>query len=183
MLMNCHPLKVKIKNSYISNLSGYEEGYLIAVSAIPNQQLTFTVHLQSGALFSSVPIEAILCEKFGATASEESVQLEGHQLQPWTCLEDPSQLLVYDYLENYDTVCKIEDQHVNGNYIMTISYSGRGLADDPEQSKTHNIIVLENGQLAALPNNYILFKDQFFTTKELEFPKHYRRKSKWYFSN
>ena len=63
------------------------------------------------------------------------------------------------------------------NYLFTINYQGDGIAEDPEQYKTHNIVVLNNGQLAAVPNNIMKAKDNWFSTdkkmKYARIKKHY----------
>lgn len=67
------------------------------------------------------------------------------------------------------------DRTEYGHYLFTVDYNGPGLMEDPEQFKTHNILVLESGNLVALPNNHILFVDDHFA-RESEFPK-YRRQT------
>ncbi len=68
---------------------------------------------------------------------------------------------------------------MEGEYLFTLSYEGEGLASDSEQSKTHNIFALDNGQYAAMPNNMCLFKDNWFAYDKLTLPN-YRRSSKRY---
>jgi hypothetical protein len=182
MTLNTPALKVFVDLDFLtdSNTQGLEEGYLVSVQAAFGKPLFFTVHLETGGLYSKIPCSKLFSRKFGV---EKNADYSQSELQPWSCLEGPAQCLVIDYLENKEVKAKIGDRIVPGNYVMTVDYhSPRGFADDPEQYKAHHIVVLENGQFAALPNNYLLFTDKFFADVK-EFPKHYRRQSKFYFAD
>ena len=140
--------------------------------------LLFTVHLESGALFSGLPIDALMCDRYGE--ADLTSKIIGTELaQPYSCLEGDIQCVQYWYLKDYKVICKVGNQVLNGRYLFTIDYSGDGLADDPEQYKSHNIIVLSNGNMVALPNNMCLFEDGHFTGELKEFPK-YKRNLNYY---
>lgn len=170
-IVNVDPLKVKIKKSFLyndKNKVGFEDAYLIAVKSIPNRCLFFTVHLESGAVFSHVPITEILCDKYGPL-DPEAYPLE--VLQPYSCLQGEIQVIKYNHLK--DCTVKVKERGF-GYYLFTVDYLGEGLSEDPDQYKSHNIIILNNGLLCAVPNNFCLFVDGFFT-KVLEFPSYVRQ--------
>jgi hypothetical protein len=176
--VNIPTLKVKIIKSYLTQDGAdamlTEDAYLISAKCVSGRPILFTVHLESGAVYSSLPIEALRCTKYSEHFVYNS-DLKTEELQPFTCLDGPAQLIEYEALKDYQVKTKLG---IDGRYLFTIDYAGGGLAEDPEQFKTHNVIVLDSGQLCALPNNYCLFVDKHFTETK-EFPK-YTRSSKYY---
>lgn len=163
MTINVPTTKVKVVSKYLglANTIDCQEAYLIAVKGKPNEALAFTVHLENGALFSNLPLEAL--RRVDATESVTKV-FDNETLQPYSCTEGPITLISYDYLKNYAGIAKVGGEEVEVRYMFTIDYEGQGLSDDPEQYKTHNLVkVLNNEQIAALPNNRILWFDNHFT--------------------
>ena len=173
MLINIPTFKVLVRNEYITDneLQGYTEGYLVAVRCIKSRPLLFSVHLENGALYSGLPINS-LCTK-------KCMEYYLDVAQPWSCLESPCNALTYYHLKDYDVEVTSDSISQVGRYLFTIDYQGEGLAQDPEQHKTHNIIALESGQLVAMPNNYCKFVDQYFTDKDME-TSHLRRTTSYY---
>lgn len=174
-------IKVFVKESALTqdpSNTKLVEGYLVSVHARYGRPLFFTVHLETGALWSMLPISAILCDRFGATFETLLVR-EVDILQPYSCLEGPIAVIAPQYLRNYEMEVRIDGEPQSANYLFTIDYAGTGMAEDPEQYKSHNIVVLSDGHLAALPNNYCLFIDNHFTGKELTYPK-YKRSNKYH---
>jgi len=175
-LIKSPQIKILVHNSYLTNNKeeGFSEAYMIGLDCRDGSHIRFTVYLSSGAIFSGLPIEAIYCDKFNEV--NKKGKLTNQHLQPYSCLEGVVSCLVYDLIRNCAVLIKNLGE---ANYLFTINYQGFGLSDDPEQHKTHNIVVLKNGQLAAIPNNYMLVKDNWFSTgKTLK----YSRVKKHYFA-
>lgn len=172
------PIPVVVKESLLYNdpkKQGYEKAYWIACTTLASRPLFATVHLESGALFSLVPINELFCTKYSQSYYDNDYSPE--DLQPYSCLDGNSQYITYKYLKDYDVICKIGETQEAGHYLFTLATEGPGLASDPEQSKTLNIVSLSNGSVAALPNNYLLFTDGYFTDNiSATFPP-YRRNS------
>lgn len=168
---NVPSIKVLVDKTFItdSKESGLIEAYLVAVDCRKGSVIRFTVYLSSGALWSGLPISAIWCDRY-AQVDVSSRIINTEILQPYSCLEGPISIISFDLLKNGN----IESQLGSANYLFTINYEGDGLAEDPEQYKTHNVVVLKNGQLAALPNNYIRFLDNWFANDD-EKTDNYRR--------
>jgi len=174
-MLTLNPLKILIKEKYLKNDSSdqtFIEAYLMAVDARPNSALLFTVYTEHGAIFSGLPLEALL---LFIPEVEDPYTYNTQELQPYSCLEGPVSVFAYDLLKHAELTAKVADEKVKASYLFTISYSGRGLASDPEQFKTHNIVALYNGQLAALPNNHCLFNDNWFAYTPKEWPKYNRQ--------
>ena len=170
------PLKLFCKESYLKKTltdRQFVECYTLAVDARPNKALLFTVYTEDGAIYSGLPLEALL---YFIPEIGDPYEYVNEELQPYTCLEGPVSVIKYDLLQNAELTTKIAGEQVNASYLFTISYSGDGLASDPEQFKTHNIIALYNGQLSAQPNNHCLFRDTWFAYTPKEWPKYDRQK-------
>jgi hypothetical protein len=139
--------------------------YLVAVTAEPSGPLWFTVHLESGALWQRLPIEALRATSnlYPVVIAWAADAHKTDELQPYSCLEGDIAVIEYKHLRNYDVIASVGGAEYKGSYLFTVDVLGSGLANDPVQHKTHNIVVLENGQLAALPNNRVRFIDKYFT--------------------
>jgi hypothetical protein len=157
MLINVPTFKCVVANEFLTGgkQSGFTEGYLVAVRCLKSRPLFFTVHLQNGALYSNVPINHIYAE------SSTKGQLELHEAQPWSCLEPPVNAVLLAHMKDYDV--RVLSRNLRGRYLFTIDYHGEGLAQDPEQHKMHHVIETEEHCLVAMPNNYCIFGDQYFT--------------------
>jgi hypothetical protein len=171
-------IKASIQNSFLFKDEANKElteCYIIGAHAFLNRPLLFTCHLSTGALFSGVPINHLSHSNNNIYARVLGLAA----LQPWGCLGDNLGVVRLDYLKDYDCLCKIEDDQIFGRYLCTFFFKEGGhLEEDPEQMKTMNMIALENGQFALLPNNRILFTDSHFTEVR-EFPK-YKRNTEYF---
>lgn len=178
-IQNLPAIKVYVDNKYLNQeMTGFTEAYLIAVASIPSRPLFFTVHLETGAVWSRLPITAIRSSRYN-NLTEFKTTLPLDVAQPYSCLEGNINVIVYEHLRHCQvTVKSIDNVYRNGTYLFTIDVMGQGLSEDPEQYKTHNVIELDTGELVAYPNNMLLFKDEFFTKTD-KFPN-YRRSNNFY---
>lgn len=168
--------KVLIKSEYLSNYQikdQFVEAYLLSVKTMPYRALQFTVYTEHGAIYSHLPIEAIYFSPLPPNIKHFTTE----QLQPFSCLENPATIITYSLLNM--ACCKVTSLgNIEAYYLFTIDYCGNGLAFDPEQTKTHNIVALSTGQLAAMPNNFLRFDDNWFKIHE-NFP--YKRQQQNYY--
>lgn len=179
-IINTPALKVYVMKGYLDQSSSTElvSGYLATVKSVDGNALMFSVYLETGALFSNLPIEAIFCDRYSDIKLDE--KLTTQMLQPYSCLDGDIDTVEISLLKHCPVKARFGERFKSGHYLFTIDYNGTDLADDPEQRKTHNIIVLEYGQLAALPNNHCLFLNESLTNnKEVEYPRH-KRSTKYY---
>jgi hypothetical protein len=177
--VNLPSIRVKVRNSFLNEqMSGFTEAYLVAVTSINTRPLFFTVHLETGAVWSRLPIHAIYCERYGEI-SNITLPLPLGVAQPYSCLPGSINVITYEHLKHCRVKVKCTDKiERNGTYLFTVDVNGDGLAEDPTQHKTHNVIVLDSGQLITYPNNMILFTDEFFT--EANGWPNYRRTDKFW---
>lgn len=156
------PIRIRIPKKYLygnENILDYERGYLVSVKAVNNSTLGFTVHLESGALFSNLPIEAIYYDdgKENSYIKEKDLHLSTDVLQPYSCIDGDVQYIQYEYLRGYKGLGRVGAEVKPIAYQFTLDYRDTSFSSDPEQYKTHNIVYIEdNLQFAALPNNYCL---------------------------
>lgn len=176
-MINIPSIKVFVLNEYLTDFKkqGTTEAYLLAVDCRPGSIIRFTVYLESGAIWSGLPVEAIFCDRFSQIDISKK-QTTPH-LQPFSCLEGSLSVISYSLLKHAELQTRIGP----GHYLFTINYEGDGLSEDPEQHKTHNIIVLESGQLCALPNNFIQVVDNWFSKSNTDDLTHYKRAKKFFF--
>lgn len=177
MTINLPTLLVKIDVFFLTEgkEQGFINAYLVAARLIRSRPVLFTVHLENGGLYSNVPINAIYHPE--STCNEEySIT----QAQPWSCLESPANSLILNHLKDYNVKVNTPDIKTEGIYLFSIDYNGDGLAQDPEQHKMHHIIASKDGCLLALPNNYILFKDDYFTNENSLDVKLLKRQKTYY---
>lgn len=137
---------------------GLVEAYTFAVTLIESRPLLWTVHTVDGAIYSRVPTWALRHEQVDVAAPTT--------LDQWGAISSSGQIIAHQYLKDYWVKTPIEE---DGIYKFTIDYFESGFSEDPEQHKTSNIIFLDSGLIAALPNNLCLFKDRHFTNEEPSF--------------
>lgn len=167
-LLDIPRLKVYVRRDYMTNDQGQgrEEAYLFAVTLLESRPLLFTVHTEYGAVYSRLPIEALAWKP---KPTDNSYDM-------WGAISGNGIVVQHAYLKDYSVDVPIYKGR--GRYWCTIDYYDGGFAQDPEQHKTTNIILADNGAIWALPNNECLFRDSHFTkySKNLT----YKRNSKYY---
>ena len=150
--------------------TGFEDCYIFAVTCIPGRTPLFTAHLQSGAVFSRLPLWMF---RHGPT---EDIHPFSSETVPWSCIGEKVCAVKHAYLKDYEVQVRLDSKEILGRYLMTLDYFGGNFSEDPEQHKTHNIIELVDGTYAAVPNNYCRFLDSHYTLNGCS-TKHYRRSS------
>jgi hypothetical protein len=158
------PLKVWIKGSCLGSQEEYEHGYAFAIQSYKGRALQFHVLLESGAHFRHVPLHWLLHNVGARSTNELSLPL----LQLWDCFSYRPIVTVFDLLKSYQCDCILKDENmVQGTYWFTVDWlpdseSESGFLLQPDQNKCAHVILLDNGQIAALPTNRVVFKDAFF---------------------
>ena len=158
------PLKIWIEGKHLGLQEGYEHGYAFAIQSYKGRALQFHVLLESGAHFRHIPLHWLLHNVESGSTNKLSLPL----LQLWDCFSYHPIVTVFDLLKGYQCDCILKDENVvQGTYWFTVDWlpdseSESGFLLQPDQNKCAHVIVLDNGQVAALPTNRIVFKDAFF---------------------
>lgn len=169
MILDTPFIRCRVLKQYLTNneKNGFEYCYIFAVTCIAGRPPLFTCHTENGAVYSRLPLEAF----FTHTPNPDPA------LCPWSCVGHKAQIITHEYLKDYDV--KLLKNNKIGRYLFTIDYEQGNYSEDPTQHKTHNIIELESGQFAAMPNNYCQFIDEHFINKNAAL-NHYRRQETYH---
>lgn len=158
------PLKVTLKTN---NLTGEkseaetETGYAFAIQSYKGRALQFHVLMESGAHFRHVPLHWL---------QHDTVHkpLPLNLLQLWDCFSYKPVVTVFDFIRDYECQAILKDKSTHhASYWFTVDWlpdsdSRAGVLLEPEQNKCCHVVLLANGQVAALPTNRLVFKDAFF---------------------
>jgi hypothetical protein len=160
---------VKVNNVFLGPdmPSGFTEAIWHGVYGRPNQVLMAHVLLESGAHWSGLPIHAL--------SATDNFDYSYNQLMPWTVMGENIDLFHANYLEGL--ACKINKPFAaNARHTGIIIDWRDGFSRYPAEHKPLNLLQVENGQFALLPNNFILMSDNHFVNENSrQYLKYYRR--------
>lgn len=138
---------------------------IFGVTSIPSRALHFTILLESKAQFTRIPIHMIRHEmpKPGAPVRD------CHDLQFWDSHGWQFSVIQYDYLREMG--CHFLDRNGNkvpASYWFTLDWTDNGWSLYPPEHKCAHLLLLEDGsgQVAAMPNNRILWEDNAIVGKD-----------------
>ncbi len=147
-----HPLRVLVRAQYLYDMAPekeglFEEGMVTEVSSYVGSVPTFSVLLNNGAVFSYLPPHAIV------TREGSGPYIDAQDLAPFECPSDYMEVSAHPtlgVLRAHVTFPRTGEQRI-GQYLMTLDWvTGNDLA---------HVILLNNGQLAIVPQHKVLFKD------------------------
>ena len=184
-IINTPPKKVWVKREYLRDLrDGYGEyvlGYWVSIKSIWGRCFYFETYLpEYGALYDKLPISAFL--DWDSDHPEGPVVLDEaplSDLQYWDSFDYDIQLIEKQFLCSMSVKVRHRSGRVTegGKYVFTIdSYHGDrdrpdfSFSETPEEHKSHNVIVLPNGQIGCYPNNRCQFVDESLTPEDLKKP-------------
>ena len=174
---NLPHIEVYVKKEYLYDLEkGHGElveGLWVSVKSIQGRALYFETFLpEYGALFDKLPISAFVWKK----DYEGNMPLT--ELQLWDCFSYDITIIQKVLLGG--SMCKYmspEKKWYRGHYWWTIDSCASSamerdvsFSETPSQHKSFNIISLENGDIAAQPNNRIIWHDSSLTSEKLKQP-------------
>jgi len=162
-------LYVNVQNSFLGPTMppGTTAAIWHGVYARPFQALMCHVLLESGAHWSGLPLHAI------STTQDFSVPRE--HLMPWGSMGEQTEAWHARYLEGL--TCEIRAPFkARGRHTGVIIDWADGFSRYPQEHKPLNLIALDSGQFALLPNNYAVYDDAHFVDDAAkEHLRHYRR--------
>jgi len=185
LITNVPPVKVWVRKEYLRDLrDGHGEyilGYWVSVKSLPGRCFYFETFLpEYGAIFDKLPISAFLAWDSDSPQGpkDPSPDLPIEELQFWNCFSHDITTLEKNltYSAGWEVRTKTYGS-IAGDYLFTIdSFNGdRSRADisfseTPDEHKSFNIIELQNGQIAAYPNNRCRVIDPSLSPEELQTP-------------
>jgi hypothetical protein len=159
---NLPPLKVFVRNEFLydqqSGHGEFTEGWLHAIRSIKGLGFQFYVLLETGALFTGLPLHALCVKK-------DAPKWELAKTQLWDNLSYDISVIQFDFIKGMSCEVLLKDKtRETGSYIFTVDYAhpsdnSNGLSETPNEWKSAHFIELNNGNIVAYPPNRILFKD------------------------
>ena len=159
----------QVRREFITNGtdSGVDNCIIHAVSVKPTQALTFSVLLESGAQYRGIPIHGFIVGQDVNNRIPPAKNLHSHQV--WGCFGTEFSIIDMSFSKGLSAEWR---------YYTGKTFSGRGLGwaiefyDDgysnaPQQDKSFNMLVSQEGYLAAMPNNRVRWWEDSFTNWDL----------------
>jgi len=139
----------------------YEPCVIFGATSIPSRCLHFSIMCESGSQWARIPIHMLRWE----------IPLKGiknhelNELQMWDNHGWDFSTVQYEYLrEMCCTYRQRKGNTVDGQYWFTLDHTDNGFSQYPPEHKCYHVILLRDGsgQIAAQPNNRIVWKDFSF---------------------
>jgi len=124
-----------------------------AVHCRQGQTLMCHLLLESGAHWSGMPMHGL--------SSNDNFEMSRELLMPWSSMGEDLETFHVKYLEGLS--CRIMrpfQQSARHTGIM-IDWSD-GFSRYPQEHKPLNLLEIESGQFALLPNNFVVYDDKHF---------------------
>lgn len=155
----------------------YEPCVIIGVTSIPSRCFHFSILLESGAKWARVPIHMLRHE----LPTREARPIT--DLQVWDCMGWDFSTIEYEYLREMGCEYRLLDKSmVSAQYWFTLDHTNNGFSLYPPEHKDFNFLLLHDGsgQIAAMPNNRILWKDYSFVKGNHKLDYKVVAPTKWY---
>lgn len=149
----------------LTGVRGVEQCVITGVTSVPNRVLSFSVLCESGAQWARIPIQYL----YHSTPKRELVW-KASDLQMWDCMGYEFGVVQYTYFREMGCVFRNRrGDNIPARYWFTLDHTDNGYSLCPTQHKCYHILLLEDGsnQIAAMPNNRILWHDPSFCTGKL----------------
>lgn len=83
------------------------------------------------------------------------------------------QVIQHEYLKDSEPEF-LKPEKGRGRYLMSFDFFEGGWSETPEQSKTYFMIESKCGAFFLLPQNHLLFRDEYFTDNSKPVPRYKR---------
>lgn len=164
-----------VRNEFLYNQEKgqgeHTKAWIFGVRSMKGAALQFYALLETGAMFTGLPLNAFCTDKEAPRWS-----LGIHQL--WDNLSPVISITEFSLLRNMDCTVFLKNKtKEQGIYLFSIDYCDENpevyhsLASTPNEWKSAHIIELYNGNLVAYPPNRILFKDASIVNPEADASK------------
>jgi hypothetical protein len=161
-------LYVNVKNSFLGPdmPEGVTPGIWHGVYSREAQVLMCHVLLESGANWSGLPLHALFTHDFSFSSEK---------LMPWGAMGTETVVWSSRYLHGLACSVHVPIEAYGRHTGLIIDWAD-GFSRYPQEHKPLNLVLLDAGQFALVPNNYVTFKDEHFVNPDARVNmKHYRR--------
>ena len=187
-IVNLPPRKVWVRKEYLRDLrDGHGEyvlGYWVSLKSIWGRSFYFETYMpEYGAMFDKLPIAAFLEWDSDHPEGPVDPAIQGDlplsDLQYWDSFDYDTQVIEKQFLHSMSVRVRHRSGKITegGKYVFTIDSCHRDLdspdlsySETPEEHKSHNCIILPNGQYGLYPNNRCQWFDESLTPSEVKIP-------------
>ena len=137
----------------------FEPCVIFGITSIPSRVLHFSVMCESGAQFARVPIHML------RWIEPNRAPRPLGDLQCWDCYGWSFSVTQFEYLREIGCDYRTPSgEIVPAWYWFTLDHTDNSFSQAPQQHKCYHLLRLEDGtgQIAAMPNNRILWRDESF---------------------
>jgi hypothetical protein len=178
LLVNIPSKKVWVRKEYLRDLQDsheeFVEGVWVSAKSIPGRAFYFETYLpEYGALYDKLPISA-----FVSSPKTPKPDLDLPNLQFWNCMDYGVRCIVKQHISTMDfEVYSRNYGTLHGEYLFTLDNFhadpdtiDSNVSEIPQEHKSHNCIMLENGQFCLYPNNRMRAYDLSITPENPKTP-------------
>lgn len=144
-----------------SKAGQFEQCVIFGVTSIPSRALHFSILCESGAQWARIPLHMLRHHYPDAGAPVHPLP----SLQCWDNHGWDFSVTKYEYLREMGCEFRTPDgKMIPASYWFTLDHTENGYSLYPPEHKCYHLLLLEDGsgQIAAMPNNRILWKDDSF---------------------
>lgn len=146
----------------------FEPCVIIGVTSIPSRALQFSILCESGAQWARVPLHMVRHQ----LPAKDAPKHELPDLQCWDCHGWDFSTVEYEYLREMGCTYRTSaGSIIPASYWFTLDHTDNGFSQYPPEHKCYHFLLLEDGsgQIAAMPNNRILWRDDSFVKLGYQF--------------
>jgi hypothetical protein len=151
----------------------YEECVIFGVTSIPSRALHFSILTEAGSQWARIPLHKLRWDE----PDEGFIPHNLSDLQCWDSHGWDFSTVRYEYLREMSCEYRTPDgKMIPASYWFTLDHTDNGYSQFPPEHKCYHLLLLEDGsgQIAAMPNNRILWRDDSFVKQNSEALKIYR---------
>lgn len=141
------------------HIGKFEPCVIFGVTSIPSRALHFSILCESGAQWARIPIHMLRWEQ----PKKDRRQIS--DLQCWDSHGWDFSTVQYEYLREMGCQYRTPaGEMIDASYWFTLDHTDNGFSQYPPEHKCYHLLFLEDGsgQIAAMPNNRIIWKDKSF---------------------
>ena len=137
----------------------FDQCVLFGVTSIPSRCLHFSIMTECGAQWARIPIHKLHWQR--PTGNIHAL----NSLQCWDCHGWEFSVTQYEYLRDMHCTYRAPDgRMIPAAYWFTLDHTDNGYSQYPPEHKCYHVLLLHDGsgQIAAMPNNRIVWRDDSF---------------------
>ena len=178
LITNLPTTKVWVRKEYLRDLKDghgeFVEGVWVSAKSIPGRAFYFETYLpEYAAMFDKLPISA-----FVSSPETPEVDMDLPNLQFWNCMDYGVRAIVKQHISTMDFEVHTRNYgFLKGKYLFTLDnyhvdpdVIDTNVSEIPDEHKSHNCIMLENGQFCLYPNNRMRVFDLSITPETPKTP-------------